>query len=158
VLLGITARSPETEYGWIEPGETIPMVGLRRIRRLWEKPTPTLARGLMERGCFWNSFVIVARVPALLALFRLAVPDLWSLFASVRTVLGSAGEPDAIERVYRQIEPASFSASVLNVCRPNLGVLPVTGDASDEWGQPVMPPAALTGLGQPRWAEAVGRT
>ncbi|MBY0503063.1 MAG: NTP transferase domain-containing protein [Bryobacteraceae bacterium] len=41
VLLGIEAESPETSYGWIEPGE--PLDAGFRVRRFWEKPTKHLA-------------------------------------------------------------------------------------------------------------------
>src|SRR5262249_45520259 len=56
-LLGITPDGPEVEYGWIEPHASIlnsvPRV-ISRVRRFWEKPTPNVARRLMERGCLWN--------------------------------------------------------------------------------------------------------
>ena len=81
VLLGITPENAETEYGWIEPGEPIPGTGLLRVARFWEKPAPQLARTLLDRGCVWNSFVVVARVPALLAMIRGIVPDLSRAFA-----------------------------------------------------------------------------
>jgi mannose-1-phosphate guanylyltransferase len=38
------------------------------IRRFWEKPSPTVARKLFERGALWNSFVMVGRVAAFLTL------------------------------------------------------------------------------------------
>lgn len=62
VLLRIPPETPQVEYGWIEPG--IPLgapvpESVCRVSRFWEKPHGTLAAELMERGCLWNSFVIV---------------------------------------------------------------------------------------------------
>jgi mannose-1-phosphate guanylyltransferase len=58
VLLGLEARSAETEYGWIEPVLDAGS-GLSPIRRFWEKPSAAQARVLLERCCLWNSFVMV---------------------------------------------------------------------------------------------------
>jgi mannose-1-phosphate guanylyltransferase len=61
VLLGIEPSSPETEYGWIEPAGPHGPVGsvqVFRIRRFWEKPSPSLAVALFSSGCLWNSFVM----------------------------------------------------------------------------------------------------
>jgi mannose-1-phosphate guanylyltransferase len=71
VLLGIPAERPESDYGWIEPAEQISQAGpgvepIFRIRRFWEKPAPYIAVHLWSRGLLWNSFVMVARVRALL--------------------------------------------------------------------------------------------
>src|SRR6266700_93526 len=59
VLLGIEAETPETEYGWVEPSR-LPLPGdgppVFPVRRFWEKPSPTLARVLLDRRCLWNSF------------------------------------------------------------------------------------------------------
>jgi mannose-1-phosphate guanylyltransferase len=60
ILLGIKPEGPETEYGWIEPVSP-GLVGnpdtLSWVRRFWEKPSPEIARALMNRGSLWNSFV-----------------------------------------------------------------------------------------------------
>jgi len=88
-LLGITATAPETEYGWIEPQPSILATAeksITRVRKFWEKPGLNLATSLMERGCLWNSFVMVGRVDALLKMTRAAVPD---MYAGKRTSIHS---------------------------------------------------------------------
>lgn len=157
VLLGIDATAPETEYGWIEPGEAIPKTGLRWIRHFWEKPGAALADMLLARGCLWNSFVVVARVAALLWLVRFTMPALWDAFASLRAALGSAREAPAIEELYPGLAPVSFSDAVLSACPRNLAVLPVTGVEWSDWGQPARVLATLAGLGMtPHWAKVAG--
>ena len=78
ILLGIEAASPETEYGWIEPADrTGESESVLPIRRFWEKPAPELAASLLSRGCLWNSFVMVGRVPAFIDLIAAGAPELW---------------------------------------------------------------------------------
>jgi len=77
VLLGAGAEYPETEYGWIEPGETLsrrsdPLFG---VRRFWEKPTPQAAAALLVSGCLWNTFVMIGRASAFEQALAAAVPN-----------------------------------------------------------------------------------
>ncbi len=52
-LLGAQPGGPETEYGWIEPGEVLDgeKTGLiRQVRRFWEKPSEAMARACLNLG------------------------------------------------------------------------------------------------------------
>ena len=152
ILLGIAPDAPETDYGWIEPGAAIPGGGLRRVRRFWEKPGSTTARALLERGCLWNSLVVVARVPALLGLIRTAMPALDAAFAVRATVDGEA-ETSAMAELYSGLIPSSFSDRVLGTHPANLAVLLVRGVVWSDWGQPRRVLATLARLGiEPGWA------
>ena len=154
VLLGITAQTAEVEYGWIEPGAPIPGTPLYRVSRFWEKPTADLAQALLARGCLWNSFVLVARVPALLALIHQAAPALDAAFAAARPVLGTSAEAPEVQKVYEQIAPSSFSEVVLGSRPSNLAVLPVRGVQWSDWGQPARVLATLNALGvHPEWLD-----
>ncbi len=154
VLLGITPEKAETEYGWIEPGEPIPGTRLLRVARFWEKPAPPLAGTLLDRGCVWNSFVVVARVPALLAMIRDTVPGLSRAFAPVQPLLGTAAELPAVRALYESLAPLSFSEGVLAKRSANLAVLRVRGVKWSDWGQPKRVIETLARLGvEPAWAE-----
>jgi mannose-1-phosphate guanylyltransferase len=157
VLLGITPEGAETEYGWIEPGELIRARGsLRRVARFWEKPAPRLAQVLLKRGCLWNSFVVVADIPALLAMIRDYLPKLARAFATVQPVIGTAAESPAVRSLYRDLAPRSFSDDVLARCPANLAVLAVDGVRWSDWGQPKRVMETLGRLGvEPAWAEHV---
>ena len=87
LLLGAQPERPEVEYGWIEPGAAIPSgsrdnvsrdregnAAMFRVNRFWEKPSLDAARGLLDRGCLWNTFVMVGRVRTFLDLLRKAIP------------------------------------------------------------------------------------
>ncbi|MGH2358539.1 MAG: sugar phosphate nucleotidyltransferase, partial [Candidatus Limnocylindria bacterium] len=116
VLLGIEAATPETEYGWIEPNAVpLPVEGdpVFPIRRFWEKPSPRLAERLFERGCLWNSFVMVGQAGAFLALVARRAPELMAAFAPLHDALGRRGEAAAAERLYAILPDVNFSERVL---------------------------------------------
>ena len=153
VLLGITPEGAETEYGWIEPAEPIPGSALFRVARFWEKPAPVLAQVLLARGCLWNSFVMVARIPALLAMVRSAAPELACAFAAAAPAFGSVAEDRVARALYRKLMPQSFADDVLASRPANLAVLPVEGVRWSDWGQPKRVIEMLGRLGiEPAWA------
>lgn len=93
VLLGITPSGAEVDYGWIEPHESILSSmprSITRVQRFWEKPTADVARNLMDRGCLWNSFVMVGCVDALLKMTEQASPEIYELFAENASAFGTA--------------------------------------------------------------------
>ena len=64
VLLGAPPSEPETEYGWIEPGEAVGWTThgpVHAIQRFREKPSKEAAEALMRQGGVWNTFVFAAR-------------------------------------------------------------------------------------------------
>ena len=126
VLLGIAPSIPEVEYGWIEPGPPLTdhaPGAVFLVRRFWEKPSFAMASVLMERGCFWNSFVMVGRVDAFVSLIRRALPSLFEPFESIRSLLLTAKEPAALLELYSGIRASSFSSDVLAACPSDLAVL-----------------------------------
>jgi mannose-1-phosphate guanylyltransferase len=112
VLLGIEARSAETEYGWIEP---VFETGspLAPIRRFWEKPSAALARLLLEQGCLWNSFVMVGGAEAFRTVIEVTAPDIAYAFAPVGAALGTAAEAAVLERAYASLPTIGFAERVL---------------------------------------------
>jgi mannose-1-phosphate guanylyltransferase len=160
ILLGIAPENPEVEYGWIEPDEPIPGPGrLYRVRRFWEKPSPARARMLLARGCLWNSFVMVARVPTLLTLIRRAIPDLYYAFSAVGPALDTLMESEAIRTLYSRIPPTNFSRRALAGHPANLAVLPVSGVAWSDLGNPRRVLTALArGRFHPAGAEPISAT
>lgn len=139
VLLGVAPDRPETEYGWIEPEGRLHTAGsipVHGVRRFWEKPAPSLAAALLERGCLWNSFVMVGRLEAFLDLLGATLPGLTAAFAPVEQELGGAEEGDALARVYVGLESADFSRAVLARQPGRLAVMPVRGVLWSDLGDP----------------------
>jgi len=148
ILLGIQPHGPETEYGWIEPlASRLTADAVSWVRRFWEKPTDEIARGLMDRGCLWNSFVMVGSVSAFLKMIRRALPDLWKSFESIEPILNTPDEPAAVERLYTQISDTNFSQSVLARRPGNLAVLPVIGLKWNDLGKPQRVFSTLADIG-----------
>jgi mannose-1-phosphate guanylyltransferase len=138
ILLGIEPTEPDPQYGWIEPGEFLAneCEPIRQIRSFWEKPPLPIARRLMNSGCLWNSFVIVARLSTFLGLFLIAMPELYDAFRKVEAELGTSSEKSRVRRLYEDIGPSNFSYEVLAKCPFNLAVLRVNGVEWDDLGDP----------------------
>lgn len=125
VLLGIKPSSPEVAYGWIEPGASLTNspLGMFEVSRFWEKPNLSLASALMERGCLWNSFLMVGRVDSYLGLIRRARPGLLESFESIRPSLFTEQEREALVHLYSGIHASNFSDEVLAKSPNDLAVL-----------------------------------
>jgi len=152
VLLGIRPESPEVQYGWIEPGEPLfrtwfSLHHLRRIRRFCEKPSDSVAQKLYRQGCLWNSFVVVAKIQTLLALYRRTLPHLYKSFIAIRPTLGTPFEEKAADFLYDRLSPTSFPNSILVNCFSGMAVLPVSGLEWSDLGTPERLMAVLERLG-----------
>jgi hypothetical protein len=76
------------------------------------------------------------RRAALLALVRLAVPDLYRSFIEIAPTLGTVGEFAALERLYCGLPSVGFSRQVLTARPDRLAVLPVRGVHWNDLGDP----------------------
>jgi mannose-1-phosphate guanylyltransferase len=148
VLLGVEPDRPETEYGWIEPGELILASAspTYRVRRFWEKPPRAAATRLMRAGALWNSFVMVAEPRALRALVRQAAPALARAMAPVDARIGTPWEMEAARTAYAGLAPVDFSRDVLERHAARLAVLPVSGTIWNDLGDPARVLAARARL------------
>lgn len=159
VLLGMEAESPETEYGWIEPGaRPLALDGLPvfPIRRFVEKPGPPQAEALHARRCLWNSFVMVGRAGDFLDLVQEALPDLMAAFGPLRRALGTAEEARVAERVYADLWALSFSSHVLSRVPERLLAVRVKDVGWSDLGSPRRVAAALRRRGwRPPWLGAL---
>ena len=149
-LLGITPSSPETEYGWIEPQQSILSslpLSITRVRRFWEKPDSDMARRLLDRGCLWNSFVMVGRVDALLKMTRRALPDMYSQFAWTVSTFETATARKALHQLYSKLQESNFSREVLAARAEDLMVMRVGDVGWSDLGEPTRVLATLARIG-----------
>ena len=128
ILLGVQADAPEESYGWIEPGNPVAGGTVSEVRRFWEKPSRRVAARLMRRGCLWNSFVMVGRVSAFLAMIRRSLPELLRSFESM--------EGRGLHELYARIPATNFSDEVLSKRPSDLTVLPARGLGWSDLGEP----------------------
>jgi mannose-1-phosphate guanylyltransferase len=155
VVLGIGARGPETDYGWIEPATMpLPRTGpaLFPIRRFWEKPSAPVAQCLLARGCLWNSFMMAGFVGTFLRLIEETIPSLLTDFAPLRSAATADEQARTCEAVYAGLSSTNFSERVLAPGTHRLVTLPVKDVRWSDWGHTSRVLATLRVAGsRPSW-------
>lgn len=151
ILLGVAAKRAETEFGWIEATaamSTDSQGGLLKVKRFWEKPSTRTAEELLERGCVWNTFVMVGRAQAFLDLIRAGAPDIYQAFESLLALPESVSTDERLNAIYQCVAPADFSKRVLSGAPERLGVWCLGDVGWSDLGDPrrVMTVLAETGI------------
>ena len=139
ILLGAAATHPEIEYGWIEPGATVTGpsgAGLRPVERFWEKPSYQIAQSLLDRGCLWNTFVMVGSTTAFLGMVREASPTLYDAFEPMLSLPDCSMETEMMQRIYDELPTADFSKQVLAVSTKRLAVASLDDIGWSDLGDP----------------------
>lgn len=158
ILLGVQPNEPETEYGWIEPGERVGSTGpgpIYRIQRFREKPSKEVAQALFSSGCLWNTFVFVACAAAVLAAGREYSPSLYDRLARLPAFWGSEHERWALRHAYALAPTVNFSESILEACSLSLAVLKASGLTWCDLGSPARVVKTLAEVGvSPPWLVA----
>lgn len=157
VLVGVEPTEAETEYGWIEPRESLGQAGgseFWSVERFVEKPAVRAARELLARGGLWNTFVIVARAATLMEAARPLVPLVHEQLETVVPFLGNTWEGPAFRRAYAAMPRASLSTALLERCTPALAVSRLSGVRWCDWGLPQRVIRTLRAEGlHPNWLE-----
>jgi mannose-1-phosphate guanylyltransferase len=120
VLLGVASGRPDGGLGWIVPAAESAAGAAQPVAEFCEKPTPALARALIDRGAVANCFVSVGRLETFVRLLGQrcdALALLEPLFAGAR--LDGALLAAAFERLSR----VDLSADVLAHHPGDLSVL-----------------------------------
>lgn len=155
VLLGARPTEPDTEYGWIEPGEPLGTSGgvpLYRVHRFWEKPSAETACACLAAGCLWNTLVFVAKIGRLVETGRQCVPQLHARLAGIAPFAGTEDEAWAIQQAYALAPTANFSRAILESGRPRLAVSKLPHVTWSDWGTPERVLRSLERLGiLPDW-------
>jgi mannose-1-phosphate guanylyltransferase len=150
VLLGAPPSQPETEYGWIEPGEPVGWTGqgpVHAIQRFREKPSKDVAEALSRRGSLWNTFVFAARAAVLLSAGRDFTPALYDRLAPLRAFAGGEHERWAVRQAYALAPTVDFSRSIFEACPRMLAVSKLPGLTWCDLGSPKRLVKMLTRLG-----------
>ncbi len=119
VLLGMPGKVADAGYGWITPVAS--SAPLRAIRGFVEKPTYRAARRLLGQGALISSFMLVADMMALLALYQRTVPELWAAFSHYR----NEGKSGSLSALYATLPSCDFSHDLLTPAVDSLDVLTV---------------------------------
>jgi mannose-1-phosphate guanylyltransferase len=125
----------DTDLGYIVPapdsGDSV-----ARVADFIEKPSPPEARVLVSRGALWNSFIIAAHAPTLLAVFTARDPALVTrMQAAVRSSHGGR-DSAALAGLYDVLPTLDFSRQVLQGREALLRVLRVPACGWTDLGTP----------------------
>jgi len=113
VTFGITAKSPETGYGYIHLGKAAgsEFPGLRRVRRFVEKPGAVTARRYLRSPEYrWNAGIFVWKARSVLEEIAVCAPDLHRALAPLRR---SAKRRAQIEESYSRAPSLPIDVAVM---------------------------------------------
>jgi mannose-1-phosphate guanylyltransferase len=171
ILMAAVPDLPETDYGWVEPGEglTAPngngKAAIREVRSFREKPCAEEARSCFERGYLWNTMIIAARLRALWRLGKQILPEVIDKFESFGPLhpadTGKSSRREqraAIAKLYRSIPAFDFSSALLTQATGHCAVMPLQGILWSDWGRPERVFDSLRRIGRkPQFLEAALR-
>ncbi|HEV8331236.1 MAG TPA: sugar phosphate nucleotidyltransferase [Steroidobacteraceae bacterium] len=140
ILLGLQPDEPDTDFGYVLPGDPDPLGG-HLVARFIEKPGYSVAREIIDAGGLWNTFIMVASARTLLDLFlpRYAalVMEMQVSLAKGQTAGSPTGSWPALLSLYDRLPELDFSRDLLEGHAADLCVLRV-------------PPCGWSDLGTPR--------
>lgn len=138
ITIGIRPSYAETGYGYIVKGRQLAEEAAPRpfvVKRFTEKPSLTVARGLLRRGALWNSGIFVWKASTLLELLARFQP---AVAAGLRAIAAAAGgrsltDPTPrlraiIAREYRKMPGLSIDYAVLEPAGSKKLVLALSAD------------------------------
>jgi mannose-1-phosphate guanylyltransferase len=151
VLLGASPQGPEVEYGWIELGPSAGGAGSAsfHIRGFCEKPSLHVARELLERGCLWNTFVMVGHVRGFLEMVNMVLTGV--VEALRKSQLWAGLEVHIQDSLYERIHSVNFSQEVLSVQTRRLVALRLGRTGWSDLGHPERVMAVLEKAGLEPW-------
>ncbi len=136
VLLGAHADSPETEYGWIEPGSIIDEVdghAVRTVKGFREKPNRADAETLLSAGGLWNTMVMATRVKTLWKLGG-HFPTMMKAFESLTHYLGNERESQMLDSIYEAMPNINFSSNLVEKIPAAAAVIELRDVVWSDWG------------------------
>jgi mannose-1-phosphate guanylyltransferase len=114
VTLGLTPRSPETGYGYIEKQ---PLTGKNKIfsvQRFCEKPSLEKAEEFLKAGTYlWNSGIFIWQISSIAKAFQRFQPDLFDRFFFNFNALASKDNCDALKLAFQASEDLSIDYAIM---------------------------------------------
>lgn len=126
LTLGVSPDRPDTGYGYLELGESLPGDGeLRRVERFTEKPTREVAETFLASGDhLWNAGIFVFRGETMLAAVARLLPELAAGLEEI------AAAPERLAEVYRRLPRISIDHGIMERLE-GLATLPLDAGWSD---------------------------
>jgi len=137
VLLGIAPSRVEGDYGWIEKDHAIANpwnLQAHRIRKFWEKPSASLAESLYQKGCLWNTFIMMGTAATFLTQFQTHVPGMFQQLNSVMRLPDLAARESVLNNIYPAFPSLNYSKSILERNTSHVNVVELTDVYWSDWG------------------------
>lgn len=139
VLLGLQPDEPDTDLGYVLPGDPDPLGG-HAVARFIEKPGYSVAREIIDAGGLWNTFIMVASARRLLDLYvpRFAplVMEMQVSLAKGQTAGSPTGSWPALLSLYDRLPELDFSRDLLESHAGDLCALRVAPCGWSDLGTP----------------------
>jgi mannose-1-phosphate guanylyltransferase len=140
VILGIPPRRPETGYGYIEAGESLPSgsdIEAYQVKRFTEKPDLATARQYLESGKYlWNAGMFFWRVSTFLESLERFLPATRQALDQLSAAIQTRGYTAAVRRIYPRLRNISVDYAVMEPAtsrdqHPRVVVIPASVGWSD---------------------------
>ena len=112
VTIGIRPTSPETGFGYLEPGEAT-MSGARQVARFVEKPDQAAAKRYVASGFLWNAGMFVFSCERMLEAIAVHLPALGATLAQIRA------QPMSAAALYPEAQAISLDYGVMEKLSPS---------------------------------------
>jgi mannose-1-phosphate guanylyltransferase len=117
-MVGVEPDGPATDLGWIVPRPVAQDDSMGRramclVDRFVEKPIEHVARRLFSEGGLWNTMIVAGRLSSLWKALRDQLPTQVAAFEGYASTVGTPSEQECRRALYRSLEPADFSRTVL---------------------------------------------
>jgi len=123
VTLGIRPTQPETGFGYIRVGESLPQGG-RKVLAFVEKPTLERARSYFDSGKYlWNGGIFLFKASAILEAFRQHLPQLARGLDALVHAENKRAYAKLVRHIFGEGPAISIDYGVMEKA-PNLAVVP----------------------------------
>ena len=131
VTLGIKPTHPNTGYGYIQYEQLAVSENIYKVKTFTEKPDKELARTFISSGDFlWNAGIFVWQIKNIIKAFETFLPEMHEVFDAESANFNTAGEKDAIERIYPLCVNISIDYGVMEKA-DNVYIIPSSFGWSD---------------------------
>lgn len=117
VTLGMKPNRPETGYGYIQADLRVSSARnkeLFRVDQFKEKPDLDTAQlYILQNNYFWNAGIFVWSASTIINAFRIYSPSIAKVFDSIRPILGTPDEQNAIDARYPECESISVDYAIM---------------------------------------------
>ena len=117
ITLGMKAKNPDTEYGYIQADLTCSTARNKEIFRVdefHEKPDlKTAQKYLTKNNFFWNSGIFIWNVSTIVNAFRVYQPTISQMFEEMLPLYGTEKEQERINEIYTICEDISIDYAIM---------------------------------------------